>query len=410
MSNRRDPVLPDRKLEDLSLDTVAVVVKPKKYTGKKTIPLATPICHSSTFKLEKVDDFLEIMSQGGEVYSRLGNSTTDAAECLINSIEGGAGSLVYASGMAAISTVLISYLNSGDHIIVQNPVYSNTLVIIREFQKKYGIDVTIVPAACNITEYRKNIKANTKILMGETPCNPCMTILDLEAFGKLGQEKDILTVVDATFGSCYLQQPIAHGVDISIHSCTKYMGGHSDLTGGCVTTRTLQQWKIIKKWSATLGGIMSPHDASLLIRGLKTLPIRMEKHSQNGKRIAEYLELHPKIDKVFYPGLPSHPQHDIAKKQMKSFGGMLRADVKGGEQGGRTLVESLNIVSLAVSLGGVESIIEQPYTMTHGPYLYSQKEIDESGFTPGTLRISIGLEDVDDLIKDFQQALEKVKV
>ncbi|XP_050399788.1 L-methionine gamma-lyase isoform X1 [Patella vulgata] len=410
MSDRGFPPVPERDLKNLSLDTRAVSARPRKHIGKETTPLVPPICHASTYRIEKIDDFLDVITEGGQIYSRLGNFTTEAVECAINALEEGAGSLVFGSGMAAISTVFICHLNSGDHVIYQNPMYSNTVTLLYDFKEKYGIELTAIPAGCNVEEYQKNVKPNTKMFIGETPCNPSMTILNLEEFGKLGQKLGILTMVDSTFGSCYLQQPIKHGVDLSVHSCTKYIGGHSDLIAGCVTTRTVEQWKKLKKWQTNLGGILSPHDASLLLRGVKTLPVRMERHSLNAMKIAEYLEKHPKVESVFYPGLPSHPHHEIAKKQMKSFGGMIRCDVKGGEQEAKTVAESLKLIQLAVSLGGVESIIEQPYLMTHGRYLFTEEEQRESNILPNALRLSIGLEDADDIIQDFNQALEKITV
>ncbi|XP_046553588.1 L-methionine gamma-lyase-like [Haliotis rubra] len=417
MAEKRPPARSDLEkgvnglhLNDVALDTRAL--RPRfHYDGTVTEPLVPPIYHSSTYKLKSVDDFLKVMHEGGSVYSRLSNITTESTESAINALEGGAGSLVFASGMAAISTVFLALLQKGDHIVMNVPVYSGSQVLLKRLVRKFGLGVSWVPAGCSVDEYRRNIKPNTKIIYGESPCNPDMSILDFEEFGKLSSSLDgVISVVDSTFGSCYLQQPNKHGIDISLHSCTKYMGGHSDLIAGSVTTRTVDLWERLKTWQTSLGCMLSPHDSSLLLRGLKTLPIRMKKHSENAMAVAKYLEGHPKVNRVMYPGLPSHPGHEVAKKQMTSFGGMIMADIKGGVAGGRAVAESLRIVTLAVSLGGVESILEHPITMTHGSYLLTPEEIAENRITPGQLRISIGIEDADDLIADFKQALDKVVV
>ncbi|KAL5021971.1 hypothetical protein ScPMuIL_001126 [Solemya velum] len=396
-------------LADVGDHTKATSTRYVNEPGPETEPLVTPIYHSSTYKLKSVEEYLRILKEGGHIYSRLSNTTTQSAECAINALEGGSGTLVFATGMAAISTTLWCFLQSGDHIIICNPVYSGTFDIVTKIFPKFNIECSFVPAGCNVSEYKKCLRPNTKVLYGETPCNPDMTILDLEEFGKLGRSLEyVVTMVDSTFASPALQNPIKHGIDIVFHSCTKYLGGHSDLTAGCATFRTVKLWKAMKRYQTTLGSVLSPHDASLLLRGIKTLPLRMEKHSSNAMKVAEYLEKHPKILKVMYPGLKSHPQHEVAKKQMKSFGGMISVNVVGGLEGGRVFVEGVRLVQLAVSLGGVESLIEHPATMTHGPMLMTDEERKSGRITDGMIRISVGLEDPDDLIKDLDQALAKV--
>lgn len=396
-------------INDITPDTVATSSRFSSPPGPKTEALVPPIYHSSTYKLQSVDDYLKILEEGGYIYSRLGNFTNDSVCAVINSLEGGKGSLVFSTGMAAISTALLCFLKSGDHIVVNNPCYSGTYDIVVNILPRYGIEHTFVTTGCPVEEYRKHIKPNTRMLYGETPCNPNMAILDLEEFGKLGRSLDnVLTIVDSTFASPYLQPVIKHGIDISMHSCTKYLGGHSDLVAGCLTFGSVDLWKTMIHYQTTLGTSMSPHDASLLLRGIKTLPIRMEKHSSNAQKVAEFLEKHPKVQKVMYPGLPSHPQHQIARKQMKMFSGMIAAEIRGGVQGGKILVENVRLVQLAVSLGGVESLIEHPATMTHGPMLMTSEDRLSGGITDGLVRISIGIEDPDDLIKDLQQALDKI--
>ncbi|KAL8613880.1 hypothetical protein ACOMHN_032870 [Nucella lapillus] len=397
-------------LNDVSKDTAAVSAR-LHVRGTPTHPVVPPITHSSTYRLDKVDDFLEALQDGGTVYSRIANLTTESAECVINAMERGAGTLTFSSGMSAISAIFIGFLRAGDHVVCQNPAYSGTMDLLKYMRDNFNISVSWVEAGAGVEQYRQCLRPNTRLLIGETPCNPAMSILDIEAFGQLGQSVEgLLTMVDGTFASPYLQTPIKYGIDLSVHSCTKFLGGHSDLLAGCVTTRTLEQWSRLKKMQGSVGACLSPHDASLLLRGMRTLPLRMKKHSDNAMKVAQYLQNHPKVLRVAYPGLPAHPGHEVAKRQMTLFGGLIMAEIAGGVTGGKVFVENLRVGLLAVSLGSVETLVEQPYTMTHGPYLMSEEETREAGITPGMVRISVGLEDADDLIKDFERVLEKIEV
>ncbi|XP_059178077.1 cystathionine gamma-lyase-like isoform X1 [Physella acuta] len=395
-------------LDDVRPSTVLVSAKlePK---GPVTEPLVIPIYHSSTYVVKEMEDCLDGLKEGAPIYSRLANPTTETAEAVINGLERGAGSLTFSSGMAAITSVMLGFLKSGDHVIHQIPVYPGTLTALKFLNSSYGVELTAVKDI-SVEAVSKHIKDNTKMLWIETPCNPDIYVVDVEGLTQLAKSKNILVAVDGTFGSPALQHFMPLGIDFSVHSSTKYMGGHSDLIGGCVTTRTVEQWRILKLIQGTFGNMLSPHDASLLLRGLKTLSLRMERISENAMKVATYLEQHPKVQRVRYPGLTSHPQHEVARKQMTSYSGMIMAEIKGGEKGGRAVAENVRIVRLAVSLGGVESLVEHPYTMTHGKYLMTEKEMEEACITPGMLRISIGLEDADDLIKDFGQALEKLEL
>lgn len=397
--------LPEDMASKLSMDTKATSTR---FVHPGTEPLVPPITHSSTYLMSSVDDYLRILKESGYIYGRLGNPNSDAAECAINALEEGAGTLVFGSGMAAISAALICFLKAGDHVVCQNPCYSATFDMLDKILAKYGVETSWVPAGCNVDEYKNKIKPNTKLLYGETPCNPMLAILDLKKFGGLGTSKGILTIVDGTFASPFCQQSIKFGIDISMHSCTKYLGGHSDLTAGCLTFKKVEHWKMMKRYQSTLGMQLSPHDASLLLRGIKTIHVRMPRHSSNAAKVAQYLEKHPKVKDVRFPGLQSHPHHELAKKQMKGYSGMIAVEIKGGIDGGKAFVENLHLAQLAVSLGGVETLVEHPATMTHGPMIMSDEEREEAGITPGFVRISIGLEDPDDLIRDFQQALDKV--
>lgn len=398
--------LPENMYSQLSMDTKATSTR---FVHPGTEPLVPPVTHSSTYLIPSVDDYIRILKESGYIYGRLGNPNSDAVECAINALEEGAGTLVFTSGMAAISAVLICFLKAGDHVICQNPCYSGTFDLLDKILAKFGVETTYVAAGCNVEEYKKNIRPNTKLLYGETPCNPMLSILDLEEFGKLGTSKGIITIVDGTFASPFSQQSIQFDIDISMHSCTKYLGGHSDLTAGCLTFKDVKHWKVMKKYQTTLGMQLSPHDASLLLRGIKTIHVRMPRHASNALRVAEFLQKHPNVRFARYPGLESHPQHDLAKKQMKNFSGMIAVEIIGGIDGGKAFVENVRLAQLAVSLGGVETLVEHPATMTHGPMIMSDKEREEAGITPGLVRISIGLEDPDDLIRDFKQALDKVK-
>lgn len=397
--------LPENMYSQLSMDTKATSTR---FVHPGTEPLVPPVTHSSTYLIPSVDDYIRILKESGYIYGRLGNPNSDAVECAINALEEGAGTLVFTSGMAAISAVLICFLKAGDHVICQNPCYSGTFDLLDKILAKFGVETTYVAAGCNVEEYKKNIRPNTKLLYGETPCNPMLSILDLEEFGKLGTSKGIITIVDGTFASPFSQQSIQFDIDISMHSCTKYLGGHSDLTAGCLTFKDVKHWKVMKKYQTTLGMQLSPHDASLLLRGIKTIHVRMPRHASNALRVAEFLQKHPNVRFARYPGLESHPQHDLAKKQMKNFSGMIAVEIIGGIDGGKAFVENVRLAQLAVSLGGVETLVEHPATMTHGPMIMSDKEREEAGITPGLVRISIGLEDPDDLIRDFKQALDKV--
>ncbi|XP_074650313.1 cystathionine gamma-synthase-like [Tubulanus polymorphus] len=385
------------ELGDASLESIAVASRLKIRQTEPIDSLATPIYHSATYRMNSSKEFVDLTNKAGYTYSRLGNPTCDTVECIIADIEGGAGSLVVSSGMAASTTVLLNCLKPGDHLVACHPIYSGVESFIQTFLASIGVEYDWVRGD-SIEDYRNKIKPNTKLLYGETPCNPMVTVTDLGKFADLGKEHGILTAVDATFASPYIQQPIKHGVDIVIHSCSKYIGGHSDVVAGCITFASEEIWKQNKILSIGLGNVLSPFDAYLLIRGLKTLPLRMERHSSNALYLAKMLEKHPKISKVNYPGLETNPQHETAKKQMNGFSGMISFEMKGGFKAAEKVVDSVKLIHLAVSLGGVESLIEHPVSMTH----------PESGIPPGLLRFSVGIEDPVDLERDLIQAFDKV--
>jgi len=329
-------------------------------------------------------------------------------EKAVNELEQGEGSIVFGSGMAAISTSLLAFLKPGDHMIAGSPLYGCTFKLM-SLLKTFNIDVTLVELT-DIAAFKAAIRPNTKLLFGETPSNPLLTILDLEVFAGLAQQHGLVSVVDATFASPQLLKPIRYGIDISIHSATKYLGGHEDLCAGVATVRTKEQLTLLHGARTLLGGILSPHDASLLLRGIKTLQVRMERQCDTALHIALFLNTHPAVALVRYPGLPSHPQHDVAAAQMDKFGAMVAFEVKGGLDAAITVCNSLRVFQLAVSLGGVESLVEHPATMTHGPLAMTDKERQEAHISDGLIRISVGLENVDELVSDLQHALERIGV
>ncbi|GFR93396.1 cystathionine gamma-lyase [Elysia marginata] len=415
----------DQGLNGLTLDDVtptsALVSCQHVFTGTHTTPIVTPIYHSATYIMDKLDDAMQCFTDGGSIYSRNSNPTCEMTECAINALERGAGSLTFASGMAAVSSIFLGFLKTGDHVVFQSPCYVGTTTALKHMAEHYKVETTFVTDV-KTESFEKAIQPNTKLIWVETPCNPNVLVVDIKAVVDLAKPKGILVGVDGTFASPYVQQPLRYGADFSMHSCSKYVGGHLDLIAGCVTTSTVEQWRVLKHMQGTFGNMLSPHDASLVLRGLRTLPLRMKKHCENGLLVAQFLDGHPKVERVHYPGLESHPQHEVAKKQMiGGFSAMIMAEIKGGSKGGATVAEvwtilvvkyrikiNVRIFKLAVSLGGAQSILEHPYTMTHGKYLLSEEETKKSGVTPGMLRISVGIEDADDLIADLKQALDKV--
>jgi methionine-gamma-lyase len=312
--------------------------------------------------------------------------------------------LVFASGMAAIFSVIVSLIKSGDHMVSDDTIYGGSFALFKNTLPGLGIEVTFTDAS-NIDRLTSAIKGNTRLVFIETPANPTLKIIDIGRSAEASHTRGIPLCVDNTFATPYLQRPLESGADIVVHSATKYFGGHGDIIGGVAVGKN----DFIKElWTRTkdIGASMSPFNAWLVLRGLKTLAVRMDRHCRNAGEIAEYLGKHEKIERVYYPGLPDHPGHDVAKKQMSQFGGMLGFDVKGGKEAGKILMNSVKLCILAVSLGDVDTLIEHPASMTHTAY--SDEELRDCGISPGYVRLSVGLEHVDDIIEDLQQALSKI--
>ncbi|CAB3410534.1 unnamed protein product [Caenorhabditis bovis] len=371
-------------------------------------PVVTPIYHSSTYRFKSIAQFNDDNHGANFVYRRCGNPTSETVEVMLNELEGGAGALSYNSGLAAVSAVLLEFLAAGSHLLVMYPIYSGTYSFITETLKRFGVDVTFVNADTErdfAAAVESSLKPTTKLIYIETVANPSMAVPDILGTIRIANKHKIRVCVDATFSSPFNIQPIKLGADISLHSCSKYIGGHTDVIAGVVTLKCYDDWKRLKLQQLTTGSAMSPFDAALVTRGLKTLAIRMERISANALRVARFLESHDKVAGVFYPGLESHPQHEHAKAVMTRFAGMIAFDV-GTKQNAIQFVENLRIVIHAVSLGGTESLIEHPLSMSHGEELL--RDCNAPPVAPGLLRFSVGIEHVDDIIDDLRQALEKL--
>lgn len=371
--------------------------------------LSLPIFQTSTFAFDNAAQggARFALEEDGFVYTRLGNPTTNAVERKVADLEGGAWALGCGSGMGAITSLVWSLLKAGDHIVAQKTLYGCTYSYFAHGLTRYGIEVDFVDAR-DIQNVADKIKDNTKMIYLETPANPNMYLTDIAGVKEIVGDREIDIVVDNTYMTPYLQQPLALGANYSIHSATKYINGHGDVVAGFIVGRDAETMENIRYFGLKdmTGAVLSPFDAYLINRGLKTLDIRMEKHCANAQKIAEYLEKHPKIESVAYPGLPSFPQYELAKKQMRLPGAMMAFEMKGGMEAGVKLMDNVKMLTLAVSLGDCETLIQHPASMTHSPY--TPEERAASFITDGLVRLSVGLEDADDIIADLEQALERV--
>jgi methionine-gamma-lyase len=366
-----------------------------------------PIYQTSTFKFDSAEHGAACFAgeSNGYIYTRIGNPTIHALETLLAELENGFGGIATSSGMGAVNTVYGAMLAQGDHVVSSAAVYGPSRVVLETYYKKFGIEASFVNTA-DIEEVRKAIRPETKLLYIETPSKPTIEITDIKACCALAKEHGIPVCVDNTFCSPYLQRPLEMGADIVLHSLTKFINGHADIVGGVVITKDEVLYKKLRSVMVTLGFNMDPHQAYLVIRGVKTLSIRMDRAQESAMKIATYLENHPKVEWVRFPGLVSHPQHELAKTQMDGFGSMISFELKGGIEAGRILMNKVEMAILAVSLGGVETLIQHPASMTHSKVSAEGKE--KAGITDGLVRYSVGIEDVADLIADLEQALAEV--
>ena len=356
--------------------------------------VSTPIYQVSTYKQQSVGQF------NGYEYSRTGNPTRHALEVLISDLEGGKAGFAFGSGMAAISSVMMLF-SKGDHVVLTDDVYGGTYRVITKVLNRFGITATFVDSS-DVSKVEEAIEENTKAIFLESPTNPLLKITDIEAVTKLAREKGLLTIVDNTFMTPYFQQPIAQGADIVLHSATKYIGGHSDVVAGLVVVATEKLAEDLHFIQNSVGAILGPQDSWLLIRGIKTLGLRMEEHNVNAQKIAEFLDGHEAVGKVYYPGLKTHPGRELMTRQATGFGGMISFDV-GSEQKADELLAKLRYFTLAESLGAVESLISIPARMTHASIPRDRRL--QLGITDGLVRISVGIEDVEDLLEDLAKAL-----
>jgi methionine-gamma-lyase len=369
--------------------------------------VVTPIYQTSTFKFKDAQQGANRFAgkEEGYIYTRLGNPTIKALEKKLALLEHGYDALACASGMAAVNTALLSLLQAGDHMISTDAIYGCTFDVFTESYLKFGIDISFVDT-CNLDLIEENIKPNTKVIYLETPANPTLKIADLEAICKIAKQHNIYVVVDNTFASPILQNPIDFGADLVVHSLTKFINGHADIVGGAVIAKTEELYKIIYPTFKNMGFNMDPHQAFLVDRGSKTMNLRVMKCQENAQKVAEFLEKHDKVASVAYPGLKSHPQYDLAKKQMRGPGSMISFELKGGYAAGQKLMDSVKLIALAVSLGGIESLIQHPASMTHA---HVSEEAKKAAFiTEGLVRLSVGIEDIEDLLEDIDQALQKI--
>ena len=371
--------------------------------------LAMPIYQTSTFIFDSAEQGGRrfALEEAGYIYTRLGNPTTTVLENKIAALEEGEAAVATSSGMGAISSTLWTVLKAGDHVVTDKTLYGCTFALMCHGLTRFGIEVTFVDTS-NLDEVKNAMKENTRVVYLETPANPNLKIVDLEALSKLAHTNpNTLVIVDNTFATPYMQKPLKLGADIVVHSVTKYINGHGDVIAGLVVTNKelADQIRFVGLKDMT-GAVLGPQDAYYIIRGMKTFEIRMERHCKNAKKVVEFLNKHPKIERVYYPGLETHPGHEIAKKQMKDFGAMISFELKGGFEAGKTLLNNLKLCSLAVSLGDTETLIQHPASMTHSPY--TKEEREAAGITDGLVRLSVGLENVEDIIEDLEQGLEKI--
>jgi len=369
--------------------------------------VSIPIYQSSTFAFQSAKAGAEIFAgeREGYVYTRIGNPTQAALEREIAFLENGEAGLAFGSGMAAISSIIFSLCKSGDNVVASNTLYGGTHQFFMETLPRYEIKVREIDGT-NLDNFTDSIDEMTRCIYIETPANPTLAIIDIKRCAKIANKYKIPLVVDNTFSTPFFQRPLDLGADIAVHSATKYIGGHGDTVAGLVVGKKDYIDGLRGEILRDMGGIISPLNAWLLVRGLKTLAVRMQRHEENALEVAKYLTLHPKVKQVWYPGMTTHPQYELACEQMSGFGGIVSIELKGGRKAGEKLMNSVHLFTLAVSLGDVDSLIEHPASMTHSTY--SAEDLKKVGISEGFVRLSIGIEDRHDLIEDLSQALKRV--
>lgn len=369
-------------------------IQPDPTTGS----IIPPIYQTATYVLD------EIGKDKGFDYTRSSNPTRAVLEANVAAMENGKYGISYASGMSAVDAIA-RLLKTGDHVVSSDDVYGGVLRLYNQILNRFGVEITYVDTT-NPENIEAAIQPNTKMVWLETPSNPLLKVTDLEIAARIAKDHGLLSAVDSTFATPYLLRPLELGIDLVVHSTTKYLSGHNQIIGGMVVTDREDLFEQLKFVQKSVGAVSSPFDCWLTLLGIKTLPLRMDKHSESGLAVAKYLEAHPKVQKVIYPGLESHPQHEIAKRQMKAFGGMLTFELVGDVQTGVDFMNAVELCALAESLGAVETMVTHPASMTH--VSVPREERYARGLTDSLVRLSVGIEDLDDIIADLDQALAKV--
>lgn len=366
-----------------------------------------PIYQTSTFRFKSAQHGADCFSgkSDGYIYTRIGNPTIRAFEQNVAELENGYDGIATSSGMGAVSSVYMALLGAGSHIISSDAVYGPARGLLEQDFSRYSVESSFVNTS-KVENIIAAIRPNTKVLYIETPANPTMDITDIVACSKIAKEHNLLLVVDNTFCSPYLQKPLDFGADVVLHSITKFINGHADIVGGVIVAKDIEIYKKIRHSMVYMGCNMDPTQAFMVLRGVKTLAIRIERAQENAMKVAEYLQSHPKVAWIRYPGLESHPQYELAKKQMNGFGSMMSFGLKGGYEAGRTLMDNVHLAILAVSLGGVETLIQHPASMTHAGV--SKENKNAAGITDDLVRFSVGIEDVDDIINDLKHGLSNI--
>jgi len=365
-----------------------------------------PIYQTSTFRFKNAQHGADCFSgkSDGYIYTRIGNPTIHALEQNIAELENGCGGIATSSGMGAITSVYMALLDAGSHIISSDAVYGPARGVLEQDFSRFKVEASFVNTS-KIENIVAAIRPNTKVLYIETPANPTMDITDIAACAKIAKAHKLILVVDNTFSSPYLQKPLDFGADVVLHSVTKFINGHADIVGGVIVTKEMDIYKKIRHCMVYMGCNMDPTQAFMVLRGVKTLGIRLDRAQENAMKIAEFLQSHPKVAWIRYPGLKEHPQYELAKAQMKGFGSMMSFGLKGGYEAGSMLMDNVHLAILAVSLGGVETLIQHPASMTHAAVSKENKLV--AGITDDLIRFSVGIEDVNDIIEDLKQGLEK---
>lgn len=378
------------------------------YRHDATGAVNVPIYQSSTFQFRDAAHGAALFAgaEDGYIYSRIGNPTVRALEEAVAELEHGCTGIATSSGMGAVSTVYMALLGCGAHVVSTASVYGPSRTLLETQFSRFGVDASFVDTS-DLNQLQAAIRPNTKLVYLETPANPAMQVTDIEAAAEIAHEYGCLVVVDNSFASPYLQNPLDLGADVVLHSVTKFINGHSDVVGGILVAKEQELSQKLRKMMIGMGCSMDPHQAYLVLRGLKTLGIRVERSQKNAMELAHWLEEQPEVERVRYIGLECHPQHEIAKKQMRGFGAMISFELHGGFEAGRCLMDHVKVATLAVSLGGVETLIEHPASMTHAGM--SPEHRREAGFTDGLVRYAVGIEDVEDLKADLRQALDAVR-